>query len=265
MAIIDVSIITVGMNHLKFIKNLYRTLLKEHRPKVSIEVIYVDNCSHDGSIEWLKENYPEVYIIQNKDIKGFGDNNNNGVLASSGKYVAIINPDIEFLDDAIDKLYQFAEDNKDNYGIIAPKLLNPDMSVQYSARSFITLRSFFFRAISMGNDKSANSSVGNYLCKDLNTDKVQPVNWVLGAAMFLKRDFYDKLGGFDLDYFLYMEDEDLCIRSWKMKKPVVYCGNIAVIHNHLRESNRIGRKMFIHFKSLFTFFRKHGWNIKNPM
>ncbi len=259
---IEVSIVTVGMNHLKFIQNLYRSLLVEHRPKVGFETIYVDNCSKDGSVIWVKDNFPEIRIIQNDVIKGFGENNNIGVDASSGKYIAIINPDIEFIDDAIDKLFYFAENNKNNYGIIAPKLLNPDGSVQYSARNFITLRYLFSRAISGGDDKSDNSSVGDYLCKNMNTDLIQPVNWVLGAAMFLKREFYNKLGGFDLDYFLYMEDEDLCLRTWKMGKQVVYCGNIAVTHNHLRSSNKIGKMMFIHIKSLFIFFRKHGLNIK---
>ena len=136
---IEVSIITVGMNHLRFIKELYRTLFSEHPPRVSVEAIYVDNCSQDGSIDWLEANYPNVRIIRNDKVMGFGENNNIGVRASSGKYVAIINPDIEFMDDAIDRLYQYAENNRDSFGILAPKLLSPDGSIQYSARNFITL------------------------------------------------------------------------------------------------------------------------------
>ena len=87
----------------------------------------------------------------------------------------------------------------------------------------------------------------------------------MGAAMFMRRDFYDEVGGFDLDYFLYMEDEDLCYRSWKMGKQVLYCGHVAVTHNHQRASRKFGKKMLIHLWSLFTFFRKHGWNIRNQV
>ena len=262
---VNVSIITVGMNHLRFIRNLYHTLLTEHRPKVSFEVIYVDNCSQDGSVEWVKENCPEVKIIQNDKIRGFGENNNIGVMASTGRYIAIINPDIEFLDDAIDKLYQYAEKCHGQFGILAPKLLNPDGTVQYSARHFITLKIFVNRAVSHGNDKTHNSSVGSYLCKDMDTSKTQPVNWVMGAAMFMRRDFFLRLGGFDLSYFLYMEDEDLCLRSWKEGQQVIYLGDVAVVHNHLKGSRKVGKKMLIHFHSLFTFFMKHGWNIQNPV
>ena len=105
--------------------------------------------------------------------------------------------------------------------------------------------------------------MGDYLCRNLDMDKIQPVNWIMGAAMFATREFYNALGGFDEDYFLYMEDEDLCLRSWKAGKPVIFAGNVAVIHNHLRGSKKIGKKMIKHFQSLFTFFKKHGLNVKN--
>ncbi len=258
-----VSIITVGMNHLKYIKNLYRTLLDEHRPTVDFECIFVDNCSKDGSQEWLRNTYPEVKIIQNVKPRGFGENNNKGVAASSGDYIAIINPDIEFIDDSLDRLIIWMESHKDQYGIIGPKLLNPDRTVQYSARTFMTAKKFFFRALSYGNDQTHFGKVGDYLCRDLDMDKLQPVNWVMGAAMFASRDFYYELGGFDEDYFLYMEDEDLCLRSWKAGKPVIFAGNFSVVHNHLRKSRKIGKAMFKHFKSLYTFFKKHGLNVEN--
>lgn len=92
-----VSIITVGMNHLIYIKELYRSIYaKETKPNVSFEAIYVDNCSKDGSVEFLQKEYPQVKIIRNRTPKGFGENNNIGALASTGKYLAIINPDVSF-------------------------------------------------------------------------------------------------------------------------------------------------------------------------
>lgn len=258
-----ISIITVGMNHLKFIKNLYKTLLVEHRPTCDFECVYVDNCSKDESSDWLRETYPEVKIVQNAKPLGFGENNNNGVKVATGEYVAIINPDIEFFDDAIDRIVAWMDEHKGEYGIVGPKLLNPDRTVQYSARNFITLKSFLNRAKTRGNDDALNEEVEEYLCRNLDMDKLQPVNWIMGAAMFATREFYNELGGFDEDYFLYMEDEDLCLRSWKAGKPVIFDGTTAVVHNHLRGSKKIGKKMFKHFQSLYTFFQKHGVNVKN--
>lgn len=257
------SIITVGMNHKNYIKNLYRTLLEEFRPNIDFECIYVDNCSNDGSVEWLKKKYPEVKIIQNSTPLGFGENNNIGARSATGEYLAIINPDIEFIDNSIEKIIDWMDTHIDEYGIVGPKLLNPDRTVQYSARSFITVKAFVYRFLSRGDDEASNKKVNDYLCRDINMDIIQPVNWIMGAAMFCTKELYTKLGGFDQDYFLYMEDEDICLRSWKYGKPVYFLGSFAVIHNHLRGSRRIGKKMLKHFESLYTFFRKHGINVKD--
>jgi len=255
----NISIITVGMNHLKYIKDLYASIYKEGL-KDTVEVIYVDNCSVDGSVDFLKEHYPSIKIIVNDSPKGFGENNNIGAKIAKGKYLAIINPDIILTDNCLDDLFCYLEAHSD-IGICVPKLLNLDRSYQYSVRRFITPKLFISRAFAKGED--AKELVGNsyYLCKDLNVDKVQYINWAVGAAYFMAREHYNKLGGFDEDYFLYMEDEDLCLRSWKLKAPVVYLPHAVMIHNHMRSSKKFGKTMVYHFKSLFTFWNKHGLSI----
>lgn len=257
----QISLITVGMNHLKYIKELYKSIYTERtKPKVSFETIYVDNCSADGSVGFLKKNYPQVNIIQNKEPYGFGKNNNIGVEAARGKYIAIINPDIILKEGALEELYNFMESH-DDVGMCVPRLYNIDGTHQYSIRGFITPMLFLSRLLTHGRDNSDNERVGRYLCKDIDVEKVQPVNWAVGAALFLRRDFYMALGGFDTDYFLYMEDEDLALRVWKSDRPVVYVPTSHMIHNHLRASSHLGKKALIHFKSLITFFRKHGLSV----
>ncbi len=260
-----ISIVTVGMNHYKYIKDLYKSLYDEAKPSISFEAIYVDNCSSDGSVEYIRNNFPQVIIIQNEKIKGFGENNNLGVSYAKGKYIAIINPDIIFQKDSLDGLYNYMINQSVSAGIVVPQLLNPDHSIQYSVRSFVTLRKITFRFISRGKDSSENKHIRNYLQKDIDTLKTQAVDWAIGAAMFIEKDFFLQLKGFDLDYFLYMEDEDICFRSWKKGKPVIYLPESKMIHNHLRGSSSIGKKTILHFKSLLTFFRKHGWNVTRPI
>lgn len=256
-----VSIITVGMNHLVYIKELYKSLYSEEtRPKIDFEAIYIDNCSHDGSVEFLIEKYPQVKIIRNKVPKGFGENNNIGAFASTGKYLAIINPDVSIRKGSLDNLYEFMEKNHE-VGIAVPHLFNKDLSHQFSIRGFITPMIFINRVLSHGKDDAKNKDVDKYLCKDIDVEKIQPVNWAVGAALFIPREVYSQLAGFDKDYFLYMEDEDICLRSWQMNRPVVYVPQAQMIHNHLRASAKIGKKAFMHFKSLRTFFKKHGYHI----
>lgn len=256
----NVSIITVGMNHLSYIKELYKSLYKDSVPNISFEAIYVDNCSTDGSIDFLEKEYPQVKVIKNETQKGFGENNNIGAFASVGKYLAIINPDVSFRKGSLNVLYEFMEKNP-KVGIAVPHLLNKDLTHQYSIRGFITPKIFMNRILSHGKDESMNHDIIKYLCKNIDIDKVQPVNWAVGAALFMSRDMYSRLAGFDKDYFLYMEDEDICLRSWLMNRPVVYVPQSQMVHNHLRASAKIGKKALMHFKSLRTFFKKHGYSV----
>ncbi|PRD51918.1 glycosyltransferase family 2 protein [Sphingobacterium gobiense] len=257
-----ISIIIVGMNHLQYLKDLFPSIFSLGAIDATFEVIYVDNCSSDGSVSYLEEYFPQVRILKNESPKGFGENNNIGAKAAKGKYLAIINPDIILFKNSLDALLEFAQRNP-GVGIMAPKLLNKDETYQYSVRRFITPNLFLSRALAKGDDARKIKGNAYYLCKDMDTEKNQYINWSVGAAYFIAKEHYDMLGGFDEDYFLYMEDEDLCLRSWKMNRPVVYMPKAVMIHNHMRSSRKINKNMKYHFISLFKFWKKHGIGIKD--
>lgn len=256
-----ISIITVGMNHLSYLKSLLFSLYQDYKPTVPFEMIYVDNCSNDGSVEFIQTNYPQVKILINDKPLGFGENNNKGVMASVGDYIAVINPDIVLQKGCLDVLYNYAKTYPGN-GLFVPQLLNPDLTIQYSVRRFMTLNMLMRRALSKGKDSTNDKTVSKYLCKDIDSTTSQTIDWAIGAAFFMTKDMYANLGGFDTDYFLYMEDEDMCLRAWKMNRPVVYIPESKMIHNHLRSSSKFGKKMFVHIKSMCTFFCKHGLDVK---
>lgn len=256
-----ISIITVGMNHKKYLVTLYESLFRENGFKTEIEAIYVDNCSSDGSTEWLQNNYPQVKIVVNSKPLGFGENNNKGVMASMGDFIGIVNPDIVFTDGSLDFILNLINSQVLNNSIVAPKLLNPDRTLQYSVRKFVTLRMMLNRWMSRGNDDSDNGRVRDYLYKDMDFTKNQEVDWAMGAALFMSRDVYLSLGGFDQRYFLYMEDEDLCLRAWKQNIRVLYYPKIELIHNHLRGSSHLSKKTLLHMQSLIKFFMQHGINV----
>lgn len=256
-----ISIITVGMNHKKYLEALYRSLYGEGMPKTEMECVYVDNCSTDGSIDWLHDKYPQVKTIVNTEPLGFGENNNKGVMASKGEYIGIVNPDIVVQKGSIDSILNYAKTNGLN-NVVCPQLLNIDGSLQFSVRKFVTLVMILSRWFSRGNDASGNKKVREYLCKDMDPNKIQEIDWAIGAAMFMSRKTYDMLGGFDERYFLYMEDEDLCLRAWEHGVPVVYLPKAKFFHNHLRGSTHLSKKTLYHIKSLFTYFGLHGINYK---
>lgn len=256
----EISIITVGMNHLSFVKEMLESLYSTGKPKVSFELIFVDNCSTDGTIDFIRENYPSVKLIQNKEKYGFARNNNIGVEHATGNYILILNPDIILTPGAIDKLYNYAVNNQ-SCGIVAPKLENRDGSLQYSARKFPSIKTLLNRIITKGNDDSANKNVQSYLMTNLPMDEPSEVDWCMGAALLLSHKFYNKLNGFDEKFFLYVEDMDLCYRCWELGKKVIYYPLSRMTHVHQRSSKRLNKKTLIHFKSFFYFFNKNKFSI----
>ena len=96
-----ISIVTVGMNHKKYIEALYGSLYGKGKLVSEFEAIYVDNCSTDGSVNFVREHFPQVKIVENTEPLGFGENNNKGVMASTGDYIGIVNPDIVFTESSV--------------------------------------------------------------------------------------------------------------------------------------------------------------------
>ncbi|TPG58942.1 glycosyltransferase family 2 protein [Hymenobacter nivis] len=254
---VELSIVIVGMNHLSKLKNLFNSLLGEGKTTRSHEIILVDNCSTDGSVEYVAANYPGVIIYQNDTVRGFAANNNQGVSVSSGQYLFICNPDMVILPGAIDEMIKFHESNP-GVGIVCPKLLNSDLTYQYSVRRFHNLKVLALRTLSWANDEWTNKYIRKYLMLEFDKSKTQLIDWALGAAMVLRRSVYQQLGGFDEKFFLYVEDVDLCLRCWTAGFTVVYCSQAVCIHDHQRASTKgINVLLWHHAKSMAYFFYKH--------
>lgn len=255
-----VSIITITMNHLYHITEMLRSLFTTGKPLVTFEVIIVDNRSTDGTVQFIKTHYPGIKVIENTQVYGFAQNNNIGVQEAAGEYVLILNPDIIVKPGSIDKLYEFAKRNP-SCGIVAPRLLNTDGTLQYSARRFLSPTILLNRFLTKGDDESNNKNVSGYLMKNLPMDSPSDVDWCMGAALLLSNHFYNELGGFDAKFFLYIEDMDLCHRCWKKKKRVTYYPLSAFIHVHKRESRSINKKTWTHLKSFIYFLKKNGFKL----
>lgn len=245
-----------------YLKALLASVYDMHSHQVSFEMIYVDNCSTDGSTAFIKKNYPQVKVIQNTKVQGFGHNNNLAAKQAVGKYLAILNPDIQAREDSLRNLYNTAEELQGNC-LLVPKLLNPDLSFQYSARGFITASTLWNRLITKGSDAANNKVMERYLLRDIDQHSYQMVDWAIGAAMFISHDIFKKLGGFDEDYFLYIEDTDLCVKAWKSEIPVIFTPDAEFIHNHMRASVKLSKRSLMHLQSYLTYFKKHGINLKS--
>lgn len=225
----DVSVIIVNWNTRDYLQACLESLYAEPRPKVSYDVWVVDNASADDSVAMVQRDFPDACLIRNSENLGFSRANNKAILASKSRYVFLLNSDAAIHPGTLDKLVEFA-DAHPNYGVMGPKVLNPDGTLQYSCRSFPNLWAGFFRNTKLGRLFPDNPHLKRYMLSDLDHSKPAIVGWLSGCAMFIRRTLIDKVGPLDEAFFMYCEDVDMCKRSWDVGCPVVYAPVATVTH-----------------------------------
>lgn len=277
----DLSIILLNYKQKGLLKQCIKGIVSA-QPSLEYEIIVVDNNSGDGSLDMVKTmfdepdelNQPKLPIKKNLKIPpirtiasevngGFAMGNNLGIKQAQGKYIMILNPDIAVVHGALEKMFSFMEDNL-NVGMIGPKLINPDGSVQYSCRRFPSLLTPFYRRTFFGKLPSAKRPIDHYLMKDFDHNSNKEVDWLFGACLMARQSVLDKVGLLDERFFMYFEDLDLCRRFWQAGHKIVYFAEIEMVHYHQRLSAQSGgvrgvlkRSGRIHFASGIKYFAKY--------
>lgn len=253
----DISIIIVNYKSKDKLIACLDSITQAGLSGLSYETVVVENNSGDDLSDL---SYPNLKVIISPDNLGMGGGNNLGVKNSSGEYILISNPDIVFETDTIKKLYEYFKADK-TIGLIGPKLINPDGSLQYSCVRFPKIYTPLLRHTAIG--LLFPGILDRYSMKHLDHDQIQKVDWLLGACLMVRReDIKDKL--FDERYFMYFEDVDLCRQISSRGQSVIYYPVVRVIHNHARQSaslpwykallkDKIARE---HLKSSFRYFHK---------
>jgi GT2 family glycosyltransferase len=246
------------MNHLAHLRGLLQSIYNCPSVSVPFETIVVDNCSSDGTPDFLRACYPEVRLMPKQNSDGFAANNNIGIRKSRGDFVLLLNPDVVIQSRSVETLLDHMLTHP-SVGIGGPQLLNTDLSPQFSCRRFVNVYTVLLRALNWGKDESSREELRRYLMMDVDLSEAQAVDWVIGAAMIVRRKAFDQVGLFDERFFLYIEDQDWCFRMWREGWQVNYIPQAKMIHSHQRSSvrSRISLKTFHHVKSMAYFLGKH--------
>ena len=143
-------------------------------------------------------------------------------------------------------------------GILGPKLLNPDGSLQFSCRRFPTPAAALFRNTPLGKLFPNNRFTRDYLMSGWSHNEPRDVDWVSGAAFCMRRSLCEQLGGFDERFFMYLEDVDLCYRAKQKGYRITYFPEAIITHAIGRSTDRAAEKMIRQFhRSMLLFYRKH--------
>lgn len=205
--------------------------LEKQVTNFGVEVIVVDNsCQKENAekLETLKK-FPNVQVHINATNTGYIRANNQGVALSKGEFILIVNPDIVWpKTDILQNLVDFMEANP-KVGICGPKQVNDgDNSVAMTVRAFPNLFVQIARRTVLGKLPIIRKWVAYDEMRHLDYDKLQTVDWLQSSFWIIRRELWDKLGGLDPAYFIFMSDPDLCFKCWRAGYEVAYNAQVVV-------------------------------------
>jgi GT2 family glycosyltransferase len=251
----SIDIIIINYNNFELTGNCINSIKDSYKSRINIYVI--DNNSTDGSVEQLKNSFPEIEIISNSANLGYAYAVNRGFRASKSEIVIISNNDVVYPPDSISNLIEPFY-SMENIGVIGPQQMYPDGKWQYSYGTFpgikIALMDLLFITYFSHLIKKIQWKL------KISSNEIKPVEYIDGAIMAINRDAFQDVNGFDEDYFFYTEEADFCCRLKKKGWKILFNPNSEVIHVRGGSTSRMGLdpkniEMFI--SSKIKFCNKH--------
>jgi GT2 family glycosyltransferase/glycosyltransferase involved in cell wall biosynthesis len=263
----NIDIIIVNYNSTRYLLKCIETLKKKLKENIKSSIFVQDNASKDN-IKCINKYYSDVIVNCNQTNLGFAAAVNQALEKSSAPFILLLNPDTGIKADFFEPLLNYMEDNPE-VGVVGPRILNPDGSVQGSARTFPTLLTGLFGRTTMLSRLFPNNRFTRGNIVTIESDGISPraVDWVSGACMLARRKAIDDIGLMDEQFFLYWEDADWCRRMWKKGWKVVYFPTANVVHLIGKSSDtRHIQSRFEFHKSGYRLFAKYtDWSLIKPL
>jgi len=217
----EVSVVVVTFNALPWVERALESV-RGH------ETVVVDHGSTDGTLELVRERFPEARVIEQEN-KGLGGGSNAGMRIASGDYFLLLNSDAWALDDAVDRLAAFA-DMHPEAAVAGPRLLNPDGSLQRSVRGFPTVwrlaTEYFFLRKLAPRSRAVNAFYG----AGFDHEEVREAEFLMGSVLLVRREAADTVGLFDEDFFMFSEETDWLYRFRQAGWKVLFTPDAEFVH-----------------------------------
>lgn len=255
-----VSVVIVSWNVAELLPDCINSLLAASQPGFKLEIIVVDNASGDGSSTLVRQHFPQVKLIANAHNFGFGRACNQGWRQSDGEYVFFLNPDATVAPDSLQILLDFIQANQ-QVAIVGPQLRYPDGSIQSNRRRFLSPVLAFVESTVLQRYRPFKNlpALHRFYMQNQPSDTPQQVDWLVGAALLVRREVLETTGGFDERYFMYSEESDLA-RACRPYGQVWYVPPAQVMHREGVSSAKDVAQRHLNFQtSKVSYFRKwHG-------
>jgi N-acetylglucosaminyl-diphospho-decaprenol L-rhamnosyltransferase len=238
----DLSVSIVNTNSRELLVACLDSLRDE-----DVEIVVLDNASEDGSVEAVRRTFTDVRVIPQEFRAGFGANHNTVIRATTRRYVYVLNEDTTSEDWGFERLVRHLEAHP-RVAALGPRLEYPDGRLQHSAWRFPTPAVSALGLLSLGKVGVRQSGGAD----------TRSVDWVMGAAILLRREALAEVGLFDEEFFLYSEEVDLCLRLRRAGWGVEYFPEVTVVHHESQFSAEIPeRRINEQWRSRHRYWRKH--------
>lgn len=215
---------------------------------LTTDIWVVDNASQDGTTDRVREAFPQVRLVVNKENRGFAAANNQGMALAKGRYFLLLNPDTEVVGDALARMIAYMNRHP-QVGVLGPQLRYPDGRAQPSRRRFPTLATALLDSTPLQQVLPHNPVLRRYYIEDRPADETQPVDWLVGACLLVRRQVVEQVGGLDEEFFMYFEELDWCRRIRQAGWEIVYLPKATVIHYEGKSSDQVVPLRHIRFQS----------------
>ncbi len=246
----QLSVVIVSYNA-KYFLELCLFSVKKAIKNLDAEIIVVDNLSTDDTCQLIKDKFSDVKLIANKQNLGFAKANNLGVSKAKGKFILILNPDTVVAEDTFTNCINYIN-TLDKPGAVGVKLIDGSgYFLPESKRNLPTPLVTLYKMLGIHSKRNA------YYAQHIGENETGKVKVLVGAFMFIKRQTYIDLGGFDTDYFMYGEDIDLSYKLLKNGYQNYYLGNNKVIHFKGESTQKNVKYLKYFYKAMYLFYGKH--------
>jgi len=253
----DISIIIVSYNVRDLLESCLHSVYSS-LAGISHEIFVVDNNSDDGTVEMLRQRFPEVLLTANKDNVGFAKANNVALARARGRYLLLLNPDTLLQEDTLRVMLAFFAEN-DDVGMAGCKIIRPDGKLAPACRrSFPSPWVSFTKLTGLSTLFPHSRLFARYNLTYLSEDESYEVDALQGSFMLLRREVYEAIGGLDETYFMYGEDLDWCYRTQKAGWKIYYVHSTKIIHYEGESTKRSSIDATAEFyRAMHVFARKN--------
>ncbi|MCK4913148.1 MAG: glycosyltransferase family 2 protein [Planctomycetes bacterium] len=252
----DTTIVIVNWNTYDILRDCLCSIYTETK-RLKFEVIVIDNASTDGSTAMVKNQFPQVVLLENSGNRGFAAANNQGIAIAKGRYILLLNSDTIILENAIRKTISFADVHPEA-AVVGCRVLSPDRTLQPTCFMFPSICNMVLSSTYIYKIFPRNRFFGRERMSWWDRCDEREVDVVTGCFMLVRREAIEQVGLMDEQFFVYGEETDWCYRFKQAGWKNIFIPNAQIIHLGGASSKRVATEMALQLRgSILQFIHKH--------